>query len=227
MQAEDVSWGRVKTFRFDQAVKGVAAGAVSVANTVLWWILIGILAAAIIGAYVPEHCFMQYLGPESFSAVLDLGYTAISIRQPPKQLEPPMKSLPLDQWDESLEHVIEDMRGHPLNVHGLMANHPDLLNAWWDYRNHAVRGGALAQRDSELVILRVAVHMRSWYEWACHVDRGLAVGLSIEDIERVREGPQAAGWSDHDAILLRCVDELLDKRAISAESAFSIPLLIV
>ncbi len=127
-----------------------------------------------------------------------------------------MKPLPLDQWDASLSHVIDDMSGHPLNVHSLMANHPDLLNAWWDYRNYSVRGGALGQRDCELVILRVAVQMRSWYEWACHVDRGLEAGLSIEDIDRVREGPDAPGWSDHDAILLRCVDELLEERVVSS-----------
>ena len=42
VQAEDVSWDRVKNFRLDQSVKGVAAGAVSLANMVLWWILIGI-----------------------------------------------------------------------------------------------------------------------------------------------------------------------------------------
>ena len=127
-----------------------------------------------------------------------------------------MKPLPLDQWDKSLSHVIDDMSGHPLNVHSLMANHPDLLNAWWDYRNYSVRGGALTQRDCELVILRVAAQMKNWYEWACHVDRGLASGLSVEEIQRVREGPDAPEWSDHDAILLRCVDELLEERVISS-----------
>ena len=125
-----------------------------------------------------------------------------------------MKPLPPDQWDESLKHVIDDMSGRPLNVHGLMANNPDLLNAWWDYRNYSVRGGALAQRDCELVILRVAAQMNSWYEWACHVDRGLVAGLSIEEIDSVRAGPDAPGWSDRDAILLRCVDELFGERAI-------------
>ena len=84
-----------------------------------------------------------------------------------------MRPLPLPEWDDSLERVLDDMDGQPLNVHGLMANHPDLLNAWWDYRNYSVRGGALDQRDCELVILRVAVHMRNWYEWAAHVDRAL------------------------------------------------------
>ncbi|MGI9247474.1 MAG: carboxymuconolactone decarboxylase family protein [Woeseiaceae bacterium] len=126
-----------------------------------------------------------------------------------------MKPLPLKEWDESLTHVVDDMNGRPLNVHSLMANHPDLLNAWWDFRNYSVQGGALPQRDCELVILRVAVHMRSWYEWASHVDRGLAAGLTIEEIECVRQGPDAPNWDDHDSLLLKSVDELVTERAIS------------
>ena len=129
-----------------------------------------------------------------------------------------MRPLPLSEWDESLEHVLDDMNGQPLNVHGLMANHPGLLNAWWDFRNYSVRGGALEQRDCELVILRVAVHMRCWYEWAAHVDRGLATGLSEDEIERVRKGPGATDWNERDAILLEAVDELIFERAISTST---------
>lgn len=126
-----------------------------------------------------------------------------------------MQPLPLPEWDESLSRVVEDMNGQPLNVHGLMANNPKLLNAWWDFRNYSVRGGELEQRDCELVILRVAVHMRSWYEWASHVERGLAAGLSVEEIDRVKEGPEATGWSARDALLLTTVDELVEDRGIS------------
>jgi len=129
-----------------------------------------------------------------------------------------MKPLPLKQWDASLEHVADDMNGRPLNVHSLMANNPELLNAWWDYRNYAVQGGTLGQRDGELVILRVAVQMRSWYEWASHVDRGLASGLSIEEITRVRQGPDAPGWHDRDALLLQAVDELVTKHTIDPDT---------
>jgi len=129
-----------------------------------------------------------------------------------------MKPVPLSKWDKSLEHVIDDMKGHPLNVHSLMANHPNLLNAWWGYRNYAVHGGALRQRDCELVILRVAVHMQNWYEWASHVDRGLAAGLSQEEIERVRQAPDFSAWEERDAALLQSVDELLAERAISSDT---------
>ena len=125
-----------------------------------------------------------------------------------------MNPLPPDQWDPSLRHVLDDMKGKPINVHSLMANHPDLLNAWWDFRNYSVRGGDLSQRECELVILRVAVHMQTWYEWASHVDRGLAAGLSMDEINRVQSGPSSSEWSTSDALLLKTIDQLVIDRKI-------------
>ena len=126
-----------------------------------------------------------------------------------------MQPLPLPEWDESLGRVIDDMDGRPLNVHALMANNPELLDAWWDFRNYSVRGGHLEQRDCELVVLRVAVRMHSWYEWASHVDRGLAAGLTPEEIERIRLGAPATEWEERDAMLLATVDDLFNERAIN------------
>jgi alkylhydroperoxidase family enzyme len=126
--------------------------------------------------------------------------------------------LPVADWDESLARVLADMQGQPLNVHALMAHHPELLKAWWNFRNHSVAGGALGGRSGELVILRVAVHMKSWYEWASHVVRALSCGLSLAEIERSRQGPQAPGWAPADALLLQAVDELMTDHAIAAST---------
>jgi len=128
-----------------------------------------------------------------------------------------MKPLPPEDWDSSLQHIIDAMNGRPIQIHCLLARHPALLNAWWNYRMHSVHGGDLTQRDCELVILRVAVHMKSWYEWAAHVDRGLATGLSLEEIFRVAKGPSAPGWSDSDAVLLGAVDQLVTCHGLAAD----------
>jgi 4-carboxymuconolactone decarboxylase len=124
-----------------------------------------------------------------------------------------MKPVPLPEWDTSLQHVKDDMNGRPLNIHALMANHPRLLNAWWDLRNYSVNGGDLEQRHCELVILRVAVNVDSWYEWASHVVRGLDSGLTLDEIERVRSGD--SDWGDADTALLEAVDELAQDNMIS------------
>ena len=124
-----------------------------------------------------------------------------------------MQILALSEWEKSLQHVIDDMGGRPLNIHALLANHPALLEAWWPLRMYLVNGGDLEQRHCELVILRIATHMQSWYEWASHVVRGLNSGLSLEEIEKVRNAD--AAWEESDAALLVAVDELERDGAIS------------
>lgn len=57
-----------------KAVAGIGAGSWSLASMVLWWILVGVLAAALVGTYVPSHMFMQYVGP----TVLGLFITLIA-----------------------------------------------------------------------------------------------------------------------------------------------------
>ena len=74
---EDVSWDRVTNFDMKKSAKGVAIGFVSLANMVLWWILIGILAASIIGAYVPEHWFMDYMGPNLTGMLVTLLFATV------------------------------------------------------------------------------------------------------------------------------------------------------
>jgi len=75
--AGSLSWDRVKNFDAADAARGVARGAMSLANMVLWWILIGVLAAALIGAYVPAHWFMQYLGPDTSGMFLTLLFATV------------------------------------------------------------------------------------------------------------------------------------------------------
>ena len=77
VEAKDLSWDRLKNFELGESAKGVTAGSVSLANMVLWWILIGILAAAIIGAYVPDHWFMQYLGPDLTGMLVTLLFATV------------------------------------------------------------------------------------------------------------------------------------------------------
>ena len=74
---EDVSWDRITNFDMRKSAKGVAIGFVSLANMVLWWILIGILAASIIGAYVPEHWFMDYMGPNLTGMLVTLLFATV------------------------------------------------------------------------------------------------------------------------------------------------------
>jgi alkylhydroperoxidase family enzyme len=127
-----------------------------------------------------------------------------------------MRPLNLSEWDKTLQHVIDDMLGRPLNIHGLLAHQPPLLEAWWKLRTYLVKGGDLDQRDCELVILRVARHNNSWYEWASHVVRGLDSGLSINEIERLQKND--VGWDEKDAALLQAVDQMVNRQLLDPAS---------
>jgi len=129
-----------------------------------------------------------------------------------------MKPLPLSQWDPSLQQVIDDMNGLPLNIHALMAHQPKLLAAWWPFRMYIASGGTLQRRDAELIILRVAVNLGVWYEWGSHVDRGLAAGLPRQDIERVKIGPIDSAWPENEALLLQAVDQLVEQHSIEPDT---------
>ncbi len=128
-----------------------------------------------------------------------------------------LQTVPAEAWDSSLAHIIEDMDGKPLNIHRLLANHPDLLNAWWSLRKFLVAGGSLGRRNAELVILRTAVCARNWYEWASHVVRGLDSELSLTEIERVVDGPAHPDWDEPDTLLLLAVDALETRAALDSE----------
>jgi len=122
--------------------------------------------------------------------------------------------LPVNEWDKELSYVVDDMNGKPINVHCLMANNPELLKAWWSFRNYSVNGGALGQRKGELVILRVAIHMQAWYEWGSHVDRSLSCGITPDEIKRVNQKVPDNRWSADEALLLLAVDKLIEEQKI-------------
>jgi uncharacterized membrane protein YraQ (UPF0718 family)/YHS domain-containing protein len=46
-----------------QDIKGIFSGSISLANMVLWWILIGMGLASLAGAYIPQNIFQNYMGP--------------------------------------------------------------------------------------------------------------------------------------------------------------------
>src|SRR5205823_3662505 len=69
--------------------------------------------------------------------------------------------------------------------------------------------------DRELLILRTGWRCRAEYEWGQHTLIGRGAGLSDDEIQRIKAGPDAPGWDPFDATLLRVVDELHDDGCIS------------
>ena len=107
--------------------------------------------------------------------------------------------------------------GAPPNIFLTLARHRGLFRRWLGFASGLMPGGKLPRDESELLILRVAHSTGCDYEWHHHERIGLTAGLSREEIERVREGPDAEGWSPRRRAMLRAADELLADNFISDE----------
>ena len=98
--------------------------------------------------------------------------------------------------------------GRPPNIFTTLARHRGLFRRWLWFAGGLMPGGKLPRRDSELMILRVAHNTGCAYEWSHHERLGQRAGLSAEEVERVRSGPDAPGWSPRQKLFLRAVDEM-------------------
>ena len=137
---------------------------------------------------------------------------------PPQDWPPAMRdALAALRPDEPTHPMPERRADRPkgLNVLGTLAHHPKLTAAYHVFNGQVQFGTTLTQRQRELLVLRVAVVRDCEYEWAQHAVIAGDVGLSAEEIGRVPQGPDAAGWSVLDAALLRAADELVESARIS------------
>ena len=63
------------SFRLD--LSGIARGIFSLADMVLWWIILGVLLASVSGAYIPTHFFHRFMGPTVLGVLVTLALATI------------------------------------------------------------------------------------------------------------------------------------------------------
>jgi 4-carboxymuconolactone decarboxylase len=131
-------------------------------------------------------------------------------RRPPHLSKPRIAPVPREQWTAAEKTLLGPLerQGRVYNVFSTMANHPDLARDWLTFATHVLRKSTLPPRDREILILRIGWLCGSEYEWAQHVRIGKGEGLNEDDLRHIRQGPEAAGASQHDRLLLKAVDEL-------------------
>jgi alkylhydroperoxidase family enzyme len=105
-------------------------------------------------------------------------------------------------------------RSEPPRIFTTLGRHRRLFRRWLWFAGALMPGGKLPREETELVILRVAHNTGSDYEWSQHERIGKRVGLSEEEISRVRMGAEAPGWSERRALLLQAADEMHEQRRI-------------
>ena len=98
--------------------------------------------------------------------------------------------------------------GSLLNIFRTLVRAPDAFRAfsWWG--GYIMSRNSLSPRDREIVILRTGWLCKSGYEWTQHHRIGLQSGLTAEEIERIKVGAGAEGWSPAERALIAAVDDL-------------------
>ncbi len=131
--------------------------------------------------------------------------------------KPRLEPLAEEKWDDETREMLERLKvdGRVFNIFRTLAVHPKLLKKWLVFGNHILNKSTLPPRERELLILRVGWLCRAEYEWGQHVVIGKKAGLTDDEIDRVKEGPDAPGWGEFDAALLRAVDDLRAQAFIS------------
>ena len=126
---------------------------------------------------------------------------------------PRIPPLPPDERDEQQTELMAPLAGPTVNIFATLVRHPGLFRRWSAFGGKLLTG-KLPARDRELLILRTGWRCRSEYEWAQHAPIAKVAGLSADEVERVKAGPDADGWDAFDATLLRAADELHDDSVI-------------
>jgi alkylhydroperoxidase family enzyme len=101
------------------------------------------------------------------------------------------------------------------NIFTTLARNRSLFRRWLGFAGGLMPAGRLPRADTELMILRTAHNCHSDYEWRAHENLALTAGLSAEQVQQIRSGPEGAGFSAHQRLLLRATDELQAHRILS------------
>ncbi|MGE0681444.1 MAG: carboxymuconolactone decarboxylase family protein [Candidatus Binatia bacterium] len=166
-------------------------------------ILVGLVALCAVGLWVIEEPQSQESTKEGMAK---------------RPSAPRIAPLAETEWTEEQRTELEPpyKEGQLYNVVGTLAQH------WQAYKKFIVWGrhvlgdtSTLPPRERELLILRTGWLCQAEYEWGQHVVIGKKAGLTDEEIARIKEGPDAKGWSQFDATLLRAADELHKDSVIS------------
>ncbi len=142
-----------------------------------------------------------------------------------KLSKPRIKPLEESEWTPEQAKTLGRLKGgstefgakmHVYNVLGTLSRHPEANKKFGVWANHIMGPtNTLPPREREILILRIGWLCEAEYEWGQHAVFGRAVGLTDEEIERIKAGPDAKGWSAHDALLLRAADDLRKDACIS------------
>lgn len=135
--------------------------------------------------------------------------------------QPRIAPLTEAEWTDEQRKMLESVHkeGKTYNVLGTLAQHWEATQKFLTWAYHVMgETSTLAPRERELLILRLGWLCQAEYEWGQHVLFAKDAGLTDAEIARIKDGPDATGWTPFEAALLRAADELHTDAMISDQT---------
>lgn len=122
---------------------------------------------------------------------------------------PRIAPLPESDWAATVRDVYQPFATTGMrNLAATYANHDVLAVGVLPHLKYLWDESTLAPRERALLSLRTAWLTRSEYLWAHRAALARREGFADDDLTRLARGPNAAGWSDFDRLLLLAADEM-------------------
>jgi alkylhydroperoxidase family enzyme len=119
----------------------------------------------------------------------------------------PLQDAELSEEQAQLLAGYRNERG-VLNIYRTIAREPKAARGFLGWGRYVLRESDFDARLRELAILRIGWLCRSGYEWTQHSRLARGLGMSGAEIERIKQGSAASGWSEVETLVLKAADEL-------------------
>ena len=127
-----------------------------------------------------------------------------------------------DDWSAEQKETLGGVAnrfGDVPNVFKTLIHHEKLVKRWLVFATHILSKSSMTPRDREIAILRTGWLAGSRYEWGQHVLIAQEDGLSMDEINAIKEGSQGRGtWTDHEKCILKACEELHDQVFLSDDT---------
>jgi alkylhydroperoxidase family enzyme len=96
------------------------------------------------------------------------------------------------------------------HVLGTFALHPELTKKFLHFNRHLLADTTVPTRLRQIAILRTAWLKHCVYMWSSHLRLSLQLGLTPEDFEAAKAGPDSPHWTPFERTVVRATDQLCE-----------------
>jgi len=135
-------------------------------------------------------------------------------------IKPRLEPIEQDDWNDEQKELLDkqSIRGSVPNIFKTLIHHEKLAKRWLVFASHILSKSSLKPRDREIAILRTGCLADSNYEWGQHVLIGQEAGLSMKEINNIKDGSQTGSWSKHEHYILKACEELHENVILTEET---------